>query len=85
MPRFEPEALLATLNRHGVAYVLIGGLAATLHGSTVRTGDADICPSTARDNLERLAAALAELGARRRSADTPDGVLFPAMPPSSPD
>lgn len=77
LPRFEPEALIKTLNRHGVDYVLIGGLAATLHGSTLRTGDADICPARDPDNLVRLAAALTELGARLRSADAPDGVPFP--------
>ncbi|MBI4486757.1 MAG: hypothetical protein HY655_12170 [Acidobacteria bacterium] len=77
MPRFQPEALLEILNRHGVRYVLIGGLAATLHGSTLRTGDADVCPENTHDNRVRLAAALIELDARLRSADTPDGVRFP--------
>jgi hypothetical protein len=77
VPRFQPEALLSILNRHAVEYVLIGGLAATLHGSTVRTGDADICPARSHDNLVRLAAALLELDARLRSADAPDGLSFP--------
>jgi hypothetical protein len=57
--------------------VLIGGLAATLHGSPVRTGDADICPASDPENLVRLAGALTEIGARLRSADAPDGVPFP--------
>lgn len=69
--------MLGTLNRHGVRYVLIGGLAATLHGSTLRTGDADICPARDEDNLEKLATALGELQPRLRAADTPDGVRFP--------
>jgi hypothetical protein len=60
--------------------VLIGGLAATLHGSTVRTGDADICPAETHENLVRLAAALTELGARLRSADAPGGVPFTCDP-----
>lgn len=77
MPRFQPEAMLETLNRNGVRYVLIGGLAATLHGSTLRTGDADICPARGTDNLERLAAALGELDPRLRAADAPEGVGFP--------
>jgi hypothetical protein len=73
----QPDALFECLDRRGVEYVLIGGLAAVLHGSPLPTIDADICPSSDRDNLERLAAALEELDARLRSADTPDGVRFP--------
>ena len=65
------------LGRHGVQYVLIGGLAAVLHGSPLPTLDADICPSRAPDNLERLAGALIEIDARIRSVDTPEGVPFP--------
>jgi len=73
----QPDALFQCLDRRGVRYVLIGGLAAVLHGSPLPTLDADICPSSDQDNLERLAAALEELDARLRSADTPDGVRFP--------
>ncbi len=68
--------MLRTLERHGVRYLLIGGLAATLHGSPLRTGDADICPARDPENLERLAAALRELQARIRAADMAAGVAF---------
>lgn len=74
MPRFNPEAILRVLEEHRVEYVLIGGLAATLHGSPLRTGDADICPFSSEENLGRLADALNELGARIRSADAPEGL-----------
>jgi hypothetical protein len=47
---FQPAEILAALERHGVRYVVIGGLAATLHGSPVVTTDADICPARDRDN-----------------------------------
>jgi hypothetical protein len=47
------------------------------HGSTLRTGDAGICPARDADNLEKLATALGELEPRLRAADTPDGVPFP--------
>lgn len=57
--------------------MLIGGLAAVLHGSPLPTLDADICPSRDMDNLGRLAAALDDLDARVRTPDTPDGVKFP--------
>jgi len=33
MPRFQPEDMLRALERHGVRYVIIGGVGSTLHGS----------------------------------------------------
>jgi hypothetical protein len=68
-PSFEPEAIFAALNEAAVEYVVIGGIAATLRGSPLRTGDADICPAADDANLERLATALRELGARVRLDD----------------
>ncbi len=76
VPRFQPEAMLRTLEADGVRYVLSGGLAATLHGSPLRTGDADICPARDPENLERLAQALRQMDAKIRSADAPDGLPF---------
>ncbi len=76
MPRFDPEAMFRVLADQGVEYVIIGGLAATLHGSPLRTGDADICPSRDAQNLTRLAAALRAMDARIRSADVADGLPF---------
>lgn len=64
--RFRPDALLAVLERHEVDYVVIGGLAATIHGSPYPTADVDVTPATDRENLGRLAAALRELGAKLR-------------------
>jgi len=60
--QFDPVAIVAALERYGVDYVLIGGLAQVLRGVDVVTEDVDICPSFARGNLERLNEALAELG-----------------------
>ena len=65
-PPFRPEEILATLERHELQYVLIGGLAATLRGSPYPTADVDITPATDRENLARLAAALRDLGAKLR-------------------
>lgn len=73
---FDPEAILRTLARHDVAYVLIGGLAASLHGSPHVTTDVDITPDRAGENLEQLAAALVELDARIRTEGEPDGLPF---------
>lgn len=66
---FDPFRALATLNRHGVRYVLIGGFAGKLHGSPALTGDIDICYARDEANLERLVAALAELHPALRGAD----------------
>ena len=74
---FDPERLLQVLNRHGVEYVIVGGVAAVAHGSTLPTEDVDVTPARDRDNLDRLAAALRELGARLRTEREPDGVEFP--------
>jgi hypothetical protein len=74
----QPQELFAALARHHVDYVLIGGLAATLHGSSALTNDADICPDRSPDNLERLAAALREMNARVRTDADPDGIPLAA-------
>jgi hypothetical protein len=76
----QPQELFDVLARHRVDYVLIGGLAATLHGSSALTNDADICPDPSPANRERLAAALREMKARVRSEAEPDGVAFSADP-----
>lgn len=68
--------ILEVLDRHAVRYVLIGGLAAVVHGSPFPTEDADITPQADRANLTRLAAALGELGARVRTEAEPGGLPF---------
>jgi hypothetical protein len=75
-PGFDPEAMLRVLERRGVDYVLIGGLAATLHGSPHVTADVDIAPDATRANLRRLAEALDDLDARVRTEGEPDGLPF---------
>jgi hypothetical protein len=72
----QPQAIVRTLAKHKVEYVLIGGLAAVLHGSPAMTNDADICPDPSVDNLRRLAAALRDMDARIRSDGVPDGLKF---------
>jgi hypothetical protein len=60
----DTERILGVLARHGVDYVLIGGLAALAHGSTIATADADVLPRQDLANLECLLDALEELEAR---------------------
>jgi hypothetical protein len=68
-PAFDPYQVFRTLTAHGVRFVVVGGLGARLHGSPVITNDADICYERSDENLELLAAALRELGARLRGVD----------------
>jgi hypothetical protein len=73
----DPLEILRALERHGVRYILIGAAAARIAGAPVVTEDVDVTPATDRQNLERLAVALRELGARLRSSAEPEGVPFP--------
>jgi hypothetical protein len=67
-PDFQPAAVIGLLNRHGVRYVLIGGLAAALRGSPSVTQDVDICYARDEQNLKSMAGALSEIHARLRGA-----------------
>lgn len=73
---FDAEPLLAVLDRHDVEYLIVGGYAARMHGSTRPTRDVDVTPATTRENLDRLAAALRELDARIRTDAVPEGLPF---------
>lgn len=75
--------MIRVLNRHGVRYVLIGGVAAQLHNLPVpATVDLDLTPARDRRNLERLAAAFDELHAGLLTSD-PGGTWFPRHPVSN--
>jgi hypothetical protein len=66
--------MLRVLLEHEVDFVLIGGLAGMARGSAQLSFDLDIAYARDRRNLERVAAALVELGATLRGA--PAGVPF---------
>lgn len=70
-------AICRVLGDHGVAFVLIGGVAARLHDTGYATVDIDVCPSAGKDNLPRLARAFEALDARLRVEDDPAGVAAP--------
>ena len=74
---YRPDKLLEVLERHGVQFVVIGGLAAELRGSPYATRDVDVTPSRERANLGRLADALRELDAKLRISGVDGPVEFP--------
>ena len=63
---YRPDKILEVLERHRVVYVVIGGLAAEIHGSPYITRDVDVTPARNRENFAKLASALIELEARLR-------------------
>ncbi|MCE2541772.1 MAG: hypothetical protein J4G16_15760 [Acidobacteria bacterium] len=73
---FDPAVMLAALHDANVRFVLIGGMAAVLHGDVGVTLDIDIAPANDADNLIRLATALRALDARIRTDDVPQGLPF---------
>jgi hypothetical protein len=64
-PKFDPLGGLATLDRHRVAYIVVGAFARVVQGAEEVTRGVDVVPSTKPENLRRLDAALRDLGARR--------------------
>jgi predicted nucleotidyltransferase len=64
--------ILGDLNRVGVRYVLIGGIALIRHGVVRATRDVDVVLAPEPENLERLRALIAEWPATR-----PDGSPVP--------
>ncbi len=72
---FSYPKMLRVLLAHQVDFVVIGGVCATLHGSSVLTADVDIVASRHSDNLKRLEAALTELNAYYR--EHPRGRFLP--------
>lgn len=65
---FDPLLILGTLDRHAVKFVIIGGIAGRLWGSTTVTNDLHICYARDPANLRSLAAALVELEVQLRGA-----------------
>jgi hypothetical protein len=64
----QPQPLLQALERNGVDFVVVGGLAGLAHGSAYPTYDLDVAYSRDPVNLQRLADALEEIGVSLRGA-----------------
>lgn len=60
--------MLRGLEQANIRFVVIKGVAATLHGSVRITDDLDLCYDTTADNLGALAALLTEWRAYLRGA-----------------
>lgn len=68
------EKTLTLLSDAGVRFVIVGGLAVTIHGSSYVTFDLDICYARDSENLGRLAGAFSPINPRLRGA--PAGLPF---------
>lgn len=66
--------ILHRLSEHQVRFILVGGLAATVHGSARLTQDIDLVYDRDDENLDRLVAALDPLDPYLRGA--PPGLPF---------
>lgn len=82
------QELFRALAEHGVDYLVIGGVAAQVHGRRRTTMDLDVTPAPDPENFERLAAALVDLDAHPvelgPSAPTPTAEqirVAPIVPP----
>jgi len=66
----EIKQQLQLLSHYGVDFVIVGGVAAALHGSSIPTYDLDVCYDRSHSNLDRLAQALLAVHAVLRGAPT---------------
>ena len=60
------KALLKVLLKGKIDFVLIGGFAGVVHGSTLITQDLDICAAITEEQVAKLRAALKDLHPRHR-------------------
>jgi predicted nucleotidyltransferase len=75
LAELDAARIMRALTERGVDFVVIGGIAAVLHGSARNTFDLDICFATDAANLEALGDVLISLAARLRGVD--DGPFVP--------
>jgi predicted nucleotidyltransferase len=69
VPELDIRGILAELNRDGVEFILIGGVAVGFHGYVRATKDVDIVPAPDSANLLRLARLLRRLNAQIEGAE----------------
>ena len=65
----EFREFLRSLNREGVKYLVVGGIAVNYHGYHRSTNDLDVWVGCSRANEERLARALLDFGFSRQTTE----------------
>ena len=60
------QALLLRLHDAGIEFVLVGGYAAMLHGSSLLTRDLDVCVAVTPETIDRLREAFRDVHPRHR-------------------
>ncbi len=73
---FDPRSLIEALTANGVKFIIVGGVAANLHGAARVTFDLDICYERSEDNLRLLTSALSKFHPRLRGDNLPDNLPF---------
>ena len=71
---------MTALAQEGVDFVLVGGLAANLHGSTRVTRDIDIAYATHHENVQRLCAVINRFEPRAMVLGEPEGDVLTLTP-----
>ena len=69
------QAVFASFQRHEVKYVIIGGVAAILHGVPRATFDVDILIEASESNARSLLKAFLEAGLGTASLTSPEDIL----------
>lgn len=77
MAELDIRGILEELNRAGVEFLVIGGVAVGFHGYVRATKDVDIVPAPDPENLTKLAKVLARLDAHLEGADDFDDGEIP--------
>ena len=82
---FDPVSICTILRDEEVDFVVLGGFAAIVRGSSLPTRDIDVIPSRDQSNLDRLGRALTRMNAMIRISGDPvptkiDGPFLANMP-----
>jgi predicted nucleotidyltransferase len=77
VPELDIQGIFEVLDREGVEFLVIGGVAVGFHGFVRATKDIDIVPSPESRNLEKLAGVLGALDAQIEGAEEFKGEELP--------
>lgn len=84
MPELDIQGIFEALDREGVEFLVIGGVAVGFHGFVRATKDVDVVPSPEPRNLEKLAGVLVALNAQIEGAeDFKEGELPDPLDPET--